>query len=221
MRARRPSRGPVVALVAEVVDASPGPGGTQAAATSWPPSRGPKHRRGPVAVGAEEIFEALAALLHAHQAQAQVGDRVADEVVGALVLELDEHAAGPPATLQALRRRRRFASRLVLSPSTSTASTCVRAVNVADRGRAQQLAAIDDDEVVADALDLAQQVGGHDDGDAELACRAAHQVQHLVAAGRVEAVRRLVEQHQPRVVDERLGELDALLHARGVAAISR
>ena len=44
------------------------------------------------------------------------------------------------------------------------------------------------------------------------------QLQHLVAAGRVEAVRGLVEEEQPRVVDERLGELHALLHARRVAA---
>ena len=44
------------------------------------------------------------------------------------------------------------------------------------------------------------------------------ELEHLVAAGRVEAVRRLVEQQQPRVVDERLGELHPLLHAGRVAA---
>ena len=43
-------------------------------------------------------------------------------------------------------------------------------------------------------------------------------VEHLVAAGRIEAVRRLVEQQQAWVVDERLGQLDALLHAGRVAA---
>ena len=42
--------------------------------------------------------------------------------------------------------------------------------------------------------------------------------EHLVAAERVEAVGRLVEQHQLRVVDEGLGQLDALPHAGGVAA---
>ena len=36
--------------------------------------------------------------------------------------------------------------------------------------------------------------------------------------GRVEAVGRLVEQEQARAVDERLGELDPLLHAGRVAA---
>ena len=44
------------------------------------------------------------------------------------------------------------------------------------------------------------------------------QRQHVVARGRVEAVGRLVEQHQPRVVHQRLGELGPLLHAGGVAA---
>ena len=42
--------------------------------------------------------------------------------------------------------------------------------------------------------------------------------EHLVAPGRIEAVRRLVEEQQARVVDERLGELDPLLHAGRVAA---
>ena len=49
--------------------------------------------------------------------------------------------------------------------------------------------------------------------DAELAGEAAHQAEHLLAAGRVEAVRRLVEHHQLGRVDERLGQLGALLHA--------
>ena len=37
-------------------------------------------------------------------------------------------------------------------------------------------------------------------------------VQHLLPPGRVEAVRRLVQDHQPRRVDDRLGEVRALLH---------
>ena len=45
-----------------------------------------------------------------------------------------------------------------------------------------------------------------------------HQRQHVVAGGRVEAVGRLVEQHQPRVVRQRLGQLGPLLHAGRVAA---
>ena len=83
---------------------------------------------------------------------------------------------------------------------------------------AQQPPAVEDDDVVADPLQLAEQVGGHQDRDAELGADPADQRQHVVARGRVEAVGRLVEQHQPRVVDERLGELGPLLHAGGVAA---
>ena len=70
----------------------------------------------------------------------------------------------------------------------------------------------------ADALDLAEQVGRDDDRDPELGAGPVHELEHLVAAGRVEAVRRLVEQEQAWVVDERLGELDPLLHAGRVAA---
>ena len=43
-------------------------------------------------------------------------------------------------------------------------------------------------------------------------------LEHRVPAGRVEAVGRLVEQQQVGVVHERLGQLDPLLHAGGVAA---
>ena len=55
-------------------------------------------------------------------------------------------------------------------------------------------------------------------GDAELGADALDQRQHRVPAGRVEAVGRLVEQQQVRVVHQRLGQLDPLLHAGGVAA---
>ena len=87
-----------------------------------------------------------------------------------------------------------------------------------ERRGAQEPPGVDGDEVVADALDLAEQVAGHDDGDAELVAGAADEVEHLIAAGRVEPVRGLVEEQELRVVDERLGQLDALLHARRVAA---
>ena len=85
-------------------------------------------------------------------------------------------------------------------------------------GRAQQPAAVDDDDVVAGALQLAEQVRGDQDRDAEVGVDAADQAEHLVAADRVEAVGRLVEQDQLRVVDQGLGELDPLLHAGRVAA---
>ena len=59
---------------------------------------------------------------------------------------------------------------------------------------------------------------GDDDGHPELRAGPPDQLEHLVAAGRVEAVRRLVEEKQTRIVDERLGELDPLLHAGRIAA---
>ena len=71
--------------------------------------------------------------------------------------------------------------------------------------------------MVADALDLAEQVRRDDDRDSELCSRSPDQQQHLVPAGRIEAVGRLIEQEQPGIVDERLSELDALLHAGRVA----
>ena len=47
---------------------------------------------------------------------------------------------------------------------------------------------------------------------------AGDEVEHLVAAERVEAGGGLVEQHQLGVGDQRLGELGALAHAGGEAA---
>ena len=46
----------------------------------------------------------------------------------------------------------------------------------------------------------------------------AHQVEHLVAPGGVEAGRGLVQQHDVRIMDECLGELDPLLHPGRVGA---
>ena len=84
--------------------------------------------------------------------------------------------------------------------------------------RAQQPAAVEDDDVVADLLQLAEQVRGDEHRDAEVATDALHEVEHVDAGRRVEAVGGLVEEDQPRVVHERLRELGALLHAGGVAA---
>ena len=85
------------------------------------------------------------------------------------------------------------------------------------RRGAQQPPGIDRDEPAGDPLDLPEEVARDDDGDPEVAPDALDQAEHLVAAGRVEPVRRLVEEEEARIVDERLGELDALLHAGRVA----
>ncbi len=90
--------------------------------------------------------------------------------------------------------------------------------DVGRRGRAQQPPAVDDHDVVAHPLELAEQVRGDQDGDAELRADPPDEAEHVVAAGRVEAVRRLVQQHELRVVHERLRELHPLLHAGRVAA---
>jgi hypothetical protein len=50
------------------------------------------------------------------------------------------------------------------------------------------------------------------------AVRLSNERQHLLSPSWVEPCRRLVEKHERRIVYERLTELDALLHARGVAA---
>ena len=101
---------------------------------------------------------------------------------------------------------------------TSIARVAVVWVKSRGGAGAQQLAAVDDDDVVAGALQLAEQVRGDQDRDAEVGVDAADQAEHLVAADRVEAVGRLVQEDQLRVVDQGLGELDALLHAGRVAA---
>jgi hypothetical protein len=61
-------------------------------------------------------------------------------------------------------------------------------------------------------------VAGDHDGDPELGTGPADEREHLVAAGRVETVGRLVEQEEPRIVHERLSQLDPLFHARRVPA---
>ena len=72
------------------------------------------------------------------------------------------------------------------------------------------LAALDDHDRVADPLDLLEVVGRDDDVHAELGADAADQGEHLRPLHRVEAVGRLVEEHELRVVRDRRGELHAL-----------
>ena len=71
--------------------------------------------------------------------------------------------------------------------------------------------------MVADLLDVVEEVGGEQHGDAERA-EAGDQGQHLLAPHRVEAGRGLVEEHELGIGDERLGQLGPLAHAGGEAA---
>ena len=73
-------------------------------------------------------------------------------------------------------------------------------------------AGVDHHDVVAHLLHVVEQVRGHQHRDAERA-EAGDEREHLLAAERVEAGGRLVEQHQLGIADERLGELRALAHA--------
>jgi hypothetical protein len=73
-------------------------------------------------------------------------------------------------------------------------------------------AAVDDHDPVADELDLAEQVRVQQHADPLLA-QPDEQVAHRAPAARVERARRLVEQHEPRVADQRLGDAQPLLHA--------
>ena len=52
----------------------------------------------------------------------------------------------------------------------------------------QQPAGVDDDDAVADPLELSEQVRGHDHRDAELRADPPDQLEHVVAAGGVERV---------------------------------
>src|SRR5262245_5937873 len=68
---------------------------------------------------------------------------------------------------------------------------------------------------VADILHILQAVAAHDDRLA-LVAQADDQVLHPARAERVEAGGRLVEDHQLRIVDQRLRQPDALPHAFGI-----
>ncbi len=187
----------------------------RAARAASPPRPGPlpAPRRGGVA---EEILESVTALLDPDERQAELGDDVADEVVGPLVDEVDEDGRTVDDRLEAGGRQSRGEGVTALVDLDGQRPDPLH--ERSERCRPEQLAALDRHEVVADALDLAEEMRGHDHGDPELRAGSVDELEHLVTAGRVEPVRRLVEQEQPRVVDQRLGELDPLAHPRAVAA---
>ena len=75
---------------------------------------------------------------------------------------------------------------------------------------------VHDDDVVAGELDVRQQVRRDDHVDALVVGEVADEGEHLVSPLRVHAVGGLVEEQQVGIVHQCLGQLDALLHARGV-----
>src|SRR6266705_1097565 len=78
-----------------------------------------------------------------------------------------------------------------------------------------QLPLVDDGDAVADGLDFAQFVGGEENGFAFVS-EALDDFAHLHAAQWVQAASGFVQDEKVGVVNEGLGQADALLHAFGV-----
>ena len=77
-------------------------------------------------------------------------------------------------------------------------------------------ALVHDDHLPAGAFNIGQQVRGNDDVHALLFGDVADEFQHLLAPDGIHARSGLVEQQQLRIVDQRLGQLQPLLHAGGI-----
>jgi len=73
-------------------------------------------------------------------------------------------------------------------------------------------ALVEHDDVVARVLDVGQQVRRENQVDLLVMRDIANQLEHLVAPFRIHAVGGLVEEQQAGIVDQRLRQLDALLH---------
>ena len=78
-----------------------------------------------------------------------------------------------------------------------------------------QLAVVEHGDAVGDLVGLVQVLGGEEDGGA-FGDELADDLPHVVATARVEAGGRLVEEDDPRVADQRHGEVEAPLHAARV-----
>ena len=76
-------------------------------------------------------------------------------------------------------------------------------------------AGVDDPDPVADLLHLAEQVPGQQHGPA-VGAEFADQPAHVAHPGGVEAIGRLVQDHQLRVLQERGRDAEPLLHPQGV-----
>ena len=76
----------------------------------------------------------------------------------------------------------------------------------------------DDEDPRAEALDLVEDVARHDDGAVGPGAEPPHEVDEVQPLARVEAVERLVEHEDLRVVDEGGGDLDPLAVALGQGA---
>ena len=96
-----------------------------------------------------------------------------------------------------------------------------RAASSATVPDADELAGGEDADPVADRLDLVEQVAREEDGDAALADERPEQVEDLDDADRVDRRRRLVEDEDRRVLDQRVGDAEPLEHAARVRVDAR
>ena len=118
--------------------------------------------------------------------------------------------------LHAWRRPPSTCSKRARSPRPSSVSCCVPSPAVrssAGRALAHEPAAMDDQHAPADGLDLGQDV--RREQHRLLAREPADQIAHLADLVRVEAGRRLVEDQERRVGDQRVRKADALSVALG------
>src|SRR5215831_5462254 len=167
-------------------------------------------------VVAEQLLDPPPLLHQPVQRQAQVRDGVPDHVVGRIAVDPDQQPAPRAPGLQPAGGQFRLQRGGALVDLDH--QHLAHLGEAGHRVRAQQPAPVDHDEVVADLLDLPEQVRGDQDRDAELRPDPADQLQHGPAPGRVQADGGLVEQQQPGIADQRLGQLDPLLHPGGVGA---
>ena len=170
---RRPAQArAVVALVAEVVDDPAGGRGPGAWESQWASAASISLAcRAGAAVVAEDLLDLVAPLLQAAQRQAERGDGVADRVVGVVAGDGDEQ--GPLERPGAQAAAGEFRAERVHALVDLDEERLAGPGEAVDRVGPQQPARLDRDEAVADPLDLAEQVAGDHDGDAELRRRSA------------------------------------------------
>ena len=171
-------------------------------------------------LGDEDVVERRADQLQRLDRDARLvegADHAGD--VGGAVLDLDQHGAPvdrrqQPADLAAdlLGAGDRAVGKLQLD------------VGVADLGLERvwrafgdDPAAVDDRHVVGQLVGLLQVLGGEEDRGPVVVERP-HLLPDRLAADRVEARGRLVEEEHPRFVDQGGGQVEAALHAAGVGA---
>jgi len=91
-------------------------------------------------------------------------------------------------------------------------------VHAAFRG---DTALLEDDDRLAERFDVVEDVRGEDHLDGLVRGDVADELEDLGPAGRVEVRGRLVQEQDLGIVDEGLGQLEALLHARGIGVEER